>query len=232
LIGVTINGGGEFSALAEEARHRFMWATGLNCVVIHTQQPKNYAVKMELLSLFDQTVVFFDADLWFIQKRDLCEFDDCEEFFGVQDPGGYHKAHFPFWDCQTLGIEVEPYINTGFMIFNQRHKQAMAKGLEMMKDNSIQLKDFGEQSYINGGLQLTKTPIKHLHPEFNYIPLAVSRSDMRMEHLSNPVTIHAAGFLGHQKFDRLRGYALDYGGNPSARPYSTRANIYTEPSSR
>ena len=206
MIGVTITSP-KFSKLAEEARERFMRFTGLNCVVVHTQSEGNYAAKLELPKMFNQTVVYFDADLWFIRKADLGAFNEQPEFLAVQDPGVHDPTHFPFHDSRKLGMDVLKYFNSGFFIFNSRHKEAFDIAQKAMVQ--YKLKDFGEQSYLNYGVQNTTT-VKLISNTYNYIPLAEKYRARSMKVMSNPLTIHGAGYSQDIKLRAMNHLEFKY----------------------
>lgn len=208
MIGVTLASPG-FAELAEEARKRFMRHTGLQCVVVHTKSEKNYAAKLELPRMFNQTVVWFDADLWFIRDADLSQFDDREEFFGVRDPGIHDPDHFPFHDCQTLDLDLLKYFNTGFFIWNNRHQEAFKTAQRVMKSHAGKLRDFGEQSALNAGVQ-KHCKLALLSNTYNYMPFAEINHLRAMERLEKPHTIHAAGYGGELKASSLPFFEAKY----------------------
>lgn len=223
MIGVTLSSPG-FETLAEEARKRFQKHTGLQCFVVHTTKDHNYLAKLELANFFEQTVVWFDADLWFIQDCDLSCFDDREEFFAVRDPGIYDTSHFPHHDSKVLDIDVEKYFNTGFYIWNSRHNHVFAEAAKIMVENGRKridlngkLEDFGEQSSINAAVQ-RHSKLELLSNSFNYMPFAEVHKLQAMEVMRNPLTIHAAGYgngepdfeAGTDKLSALRYFETLY----------------------
>lgn len=208
MIGVTLSSPG-FEELAEEARKRFMKHTGLQCVVVHTRTPQNYAAKLELPSMFNQTVVWFDADLWFVRDVDLSEFDEREEFLAVLDPGIHDLDHFPLHDSRTLGLDHLRYFNSGFFIWNSRHRAAFDEARRVMAVDIRKLKDFGEQSALNAGVQ-RKCKLTLLPSTLNYMPFAELHNMRGLVKQHSPATIHAAGYGTEHKLDALRYYAARY----------------------
>lgn len=200
-----------FAELAEEARKRFMQFTGLQCVVVHTKEEGNYAAKLELPSMFNQTVVWFDADLWFIRPTDLSIYDNRSEFFAVRDPGIHDPAHFPFHDSRLLGLDVLQYFNSGFYIWNNRHRAAFEEARSCLKENKAKLKDFGEQSSLNAGVQ-RKSKVRLLSNKLNYMPFAEMAGLQAMEPKRAPNTVHAAGYGGDWKIGSLRYFEAHYTG--------------------
>ena len=199
MIGVTLTSPG-FRKLAVEAQQRFEEATGLPSILVSVPSEKNYLAKLELHRFFKgQTVVYFDADLWFLNKCDLSEFDDQKEFLGVRDPGIYDTSHFPYHDCQTLGMDVEQYFNTGLFIWNDRHKHVFENAAAIFKKEQGRLKDFGEQSVINAAVQ-RHSKVRLISNSFNYMPFAEEHRLSGMTVHKKPLTIHGAGYGPEIKF--------------------------------
>jgi lipopolysaccharide biosynthesis glycosyltransferase len=208
MIGVTLSSPG-FEELAEESRKRFMRHTGLQCVVVHTRTPQNYAAKLELPRMFNQTVVWFDADLWFVRDVDLSEFDDQPEFFAVLDPGIHDLDHFPLHDSRTLNLDHLKYFNSGFFIWNSRHHAAFEEARRVMANDIRKLKDFGEQSALNAGVQRT-CKLKLLSSTLNYMPFAELHNMRGLVRQTEPATIHAAGYGTEHKLPALQYYEARY----------------------
>jgi hypothetical protein len=208
MIGVTLSSPG-FEELAEESRKRFMRHTGLQCVVVHTKTDKNYAAKLELPRMFNQTVVWFDADLWFIRDTDLSEFDNQEEFMAVNDPGIHESINFPMHDSRMLGLDLLKYFNSGFYIWNSRHHAIFEEARRVMATEFKKLHDFGEQSALNAGAQ-RKGKLRLLSNSLNYVPLAERYRAKGMRILQEPATVHAAGHKAPDKLEALRFYEAHY----------------------
>ena len=213
MTGVTL-ASPNFASLAWEASRRFQEFTGLPCTVIRTTEERNYAQKLDLAEKFDETVVWFDADLWFIRKCDLTQFDACPEILGVRDPGIHDLSHFPFHDCRTLKLDVLQYFNTGLFIWDSRNKHHLAafkeaRGILASYGNALtvgKLKDFGEQSALNAGAQ-RKAKVRLISNSFNYIPFGEFEGLRGMVPRFDPATVHAAGYTYD---DDLKLKALQY----------------------
>lgn len=199
--------------------------TGLNCVVVHTKDEANYSAKLELPSMFSQTVVYFDADLWFIRPVDLSHYNERTEFFAVRDPGIHDPAHFPFHDAKTLKMDLMRYFNSGFYIWNSRHREAFQEARVIMKDFKGKLKDFGEQSALNAGIQ-RKGMVRLISNTFNYIPFAELAGLQALEPRRAPCTVHAAGYGGDLKLGALRYFEAHYTGRfDNDSPHSNTAGM-------
>ena len=208
MIGITIASPkyGD-SGIAEEARKRFMKHTGLNCFVLHTKHERNYTAKLQLSSIPKKgSVVFFDADLWFVNDVDLSVFDDREEFIAVKDCDGhpYNCENWPdafsYKDCNNLGMDPTKYFNGGFMIFNKRHEKIFDNALKHLRTKPNDFADFGEQSAVNYAVQNSDIDLKLLPVEYNaMVGGSISIDDL----CEKPYAVHAAGVPFEHKIDLL-----------------------------
>ena len=209
MIGITIASPHySNSGIAEESRRRFMKHTGLNCFVLYTQKERNYAAKLQLANIPQKgSVVFFDADLWFMKDTDLSQFDDREEFFAVKDCDGhpYNCENWPdgfsYKDCKNLDMDATKYFNGGFMIFNRRHKEIFENALNHMRTRPEDFTDFGEQSAVNYAVQNSNTPLELLPVNYN----CMVGGSIDIEDLcDDPYAVHAAGVPFSHKISLLK----------------------------
>lgn len=211
MIGVTI-ASPRYRALAQKAQEKFEQATGLPSVLVSTPVEKNYLLKFELHTMFHgQTVVYFDADLWFLENCDLSQFDDQEEFLAVADPGAWNPDHFPLQDSKVLGIDVGKYFNSGLFIWNDRHKKVFSEGLRIYRQAERQLADFGEQSALNAAVQRL-SPLRLLGHTYNYFPFCEGKNVPGFVTLQKPLGVHAAGYSPEHKLDALNYFCEKFRG--------------------
>lgn len=211
MIGVTITSP-KFRSIAVEAQKRFEECTGLPSILVSTPVEKNYLLKFELFKLLKgQTVVYFDSDLWFIQKCDLSCFNEREEFLAVQDPGILEDVCFPLHDAATLEIDIQKYFNSGLMIWNDRHEEVFQQAPLLYEKYKRKLFDFGEQSIMNAAVQ-RNCPLELISHSFNYTPVAEGKLETPMVPMDHPLTIHAAGYVPDEKEQALRYFAIKYRG--------------------
>ena len=192
MIGVTLTNKA-YMPLAIEAGKRFNHFTGLPYVIVNVNDKKPYMSKLRLHTMFDQTVVFFDADLWFVNKCDLSQLNEKKEFIGVKDileTNSEECIHVS--DCRVHGINRSLYINTGFYIWNNRHKKIIEEASRL--SSVLKVKDFGEQSYINIALQRSGCDIHFLDRRYNNLAHLEIANQKRKEFTS--FAIHAAGVSG------------------------------------
>jgi hypothetical protein len=198
-----------YADMANEAAKRFTQHTGLDVIILHTNNELNYERKLDLVNFaHNQTIVMFDADLWFIRDTDLSELDNLETIAGVVDPGRFDKSHFPIHDSKLLGMKNNVYINTGLVIFNERHIRAFYIAVEIMQQYRYRLKDFGEQSALNYGFQNT-SGVTLINPSYNYMPFAENEIEGYPK-LTKPATIHAAGYAPDKKIEALNYLSKKY----------------------
>lgn len=216
MIGVTL-ANKDYMPMAVEAAERFNKFTGLPFVIVRVNDKKPYMTKLRLHTMFNQTVVFFDADLWFVKKCDLSQFNERKEFIGVKDilETNDESSCIFINDCRKHGINRSLYINTGFYIWNNRHKQILEEASRLSE--VLKVKDFGEQSYINIALQRSGCDILHLDRRYNNFKHFELDNQKRKEFTS--FAIHGTGEAGakskmgylktqSKKYERKQKYGM------------------------
>lgn len=191
-----------------EAVKRFKRHTGLDVVILFTDDENSYDLKLEIPNkLSNQSVVFFDSDWWMIRDYNMAEFSGMKHFVAVKDYGVYDPMAFCKPDSETLSIDHELYFNSGFWIANFKeeiHRKAFAKARQMMQDkkNGVikGIHDFGEQSILNAAIQKSGCPLKLIHLRWNYFH-AVYRSGCISSIPWGIIGMHAAGI---QRADKVR----------------------------
>ena len=166
MIGVTI-ANDAYMPLAIEAGRRFKKHTGLPYVIVSVHDKKPYLNKLRLHTMFNQTVVFFDSDLWFVQDCDLFHLNEKKEFIAVKDILETNDPDNCIFikDCKLHGINKSLYFNTGFYIWNNNHKEIIEEAWRLSQ--TLKINDFGEQSYLNIAVQRSGCDIKFLSNAFN-----------------------------------------------------------------
>lgn len=211
MIGVTIRSGSTFNKLSDEAVERFKYYTGIDRVVIFDTDKNPYLLKLRLHTYFKQTFVYFDSDLWFVNKADLSKLDDSESFYAVKDIGRNNDVDFPKHDSYWHGIDNERYFNTGLFIVNGKDKlQCDAFEYAWGLHDKLIVKDFGEQTFLNVAIQRMKVPTFFLPQDFNY-PIICEEFEMshkEYEFTQYPKAIHALGYRGKEKIDPLNKYSI------------------------
>ena len=219
MIGVTI-ASTEFEEMAVQAAQRFRRHTKTEkTIILSTQREKNYAEKLSIHRFItkDETICFFDSDLWFVRDCDLSSFENRKEFIGVHDAGckpEFADNHFPYKDAITFGIDPVKYFNGGLFIFNKTHVKAFEYARSIMSEMTINggrkyidgkpLCDFGEQSSLNYAMVKKKVPVRIISARYNYMPFAVQH--VGAEYIEDPFAIHAAGYGADTRFpDRTAG---------------------------
>lgn len=198
ILGVTIASPGYFE-LANEAAARFRKYSGLDALVITTDRNDSYDMKYILPLLGTRTLVFFDADLWFIRQVSFARFANLNGIAAVPD-ATRHSFHGTFCLQDALGLDVPPdrYVNTGIMIINPR-VPAVAEAFRLAsalmarrRAGEIKTLDVTEQSILNAAFHRSGVEINFLADEWNFWPMAWKHKfydRIPME----PYCIHAAG---------------------------------------
>lgn len=162
----------------------------------------SYARKldMEQFAGKGKTIVFFDADYWPIRPLDLSSFHDRAEIIGVKDHGFSLAGCFPNDDCVKFQMDPDRYINTGFFIFNDRHREVWAKARELMEAGGMS--DHGEQSYLNRAIQSLGIPQYMLPIQFNFWKFLVDWGGLPFIP-RGIIGLHGAGIPAAEKFRQM-----------------------------
>lgn len=180
--------------------------------------------KLELHRMFrGQKVLFFDADWRAIRKLDLDLLEELSEthFVAVSDPGVNDPGSFPKNDSKQFGIDPALYFNSGFFVANfalESHVKAFSLAFELYRQSKNgmwgSIFDFGEQSYLNAGVQKSGASIHLLPPAWNWFHYAWVQG--HIEHVPREIIgLHAAGTpfdLKKQTLDaQTELFARDFG---------------------
>ena len=180
--------------------------------------------KLELHRMFKgQKVLFFDADWRAIRKLDLEMLEKLSDthFLACADPGVNDPGSFPKSDCKEFGIDPTLYFNSGFFVANfalESHVKAFSLAFELYRQSKNgkwgSIFDFGEQSYLNAGVQKSGASIHLLPPAWNWFHYAWVQG--HIEHVPRSIIgVHAAGTAFDSKKQTLDAqtelFARDFG---------------------
>lgn len=226
ILGVTL-ASPAFLDLATEAVRRWRDMTGEECVVIVPPDDDGaHMVKLRIPELVRLgPVCFFDADLWFMRPCKPWELLT-RGFSGVVDCGVHHPATFAHSDCRTLKIDPSRYFNSGFFVCDtslEPVRRAFAVALNLAIQRRA-VKDFGEQSYLNAGVQRASS-FSAAPSAWNVGPWA-GIAGLQDTLPSRPIGLHALGVPGNLKRERLELWerAFSPGLAPDLKPYGTYAS--------
>lgn len=198
ILGVTIASPGYFE-LANEAAARFRKYSGLDALVITTNRNDSYDMKYILPLLGTRTLIFFDADLWYIRPVSFDRFANLNGIAAVQD-ATRHSFHGTFCLQDAISLDVPPdrYVNTGFMVINPR-LPAVAEAFRLASSlmaqrraGEIKTLDVTEQSLLNAAFYRSGVDMHFLPDEWNFWPMAWKHKFYDRLPLE-PYCIHAAG---------------------------------------
>lgn len=204
ILGVTV-ATPAFLDLAVEATRRWSAMTQQHATIL--VPPTNegaYHWKLLLPQLVRPgPVCYFDADLWFIRPCDPLELLRPGGISGVQDVGIENPATFAFADCGSLGLDRTQYINSGFFVCDTADPKIVAAfaAAEQMSLWKTRVADFGEQSYLNAGIQ-RNCGVHLVDMTWNFGPWA-GLAGLCDKVPSRPNTIHALGVPLPLKRERL-----------------------------
>lgn len=206
VIGCTIITPG-YETLGFEAVRRFKAMTGLDTVILFSES-RGYFKKLDLPELLGPvTVIYYDADLWFIRPLAPGRYVGTTRFWAVHDPSAFSDKCFTGADCLKERIAPQDYVNTGLMIWNNNlasHRAIFERARALYNYSAERgikrLIDVTEQGWIN--LALKHTPFNKLGLEYNYF-YWLEKSGFAPPP-ENIIGLHAAGYPLEHKFLHLQ----------------------------
>jgi len=224
MIGVTItNQSPDYFALACESSNRFSRFTGLDSHIVTTAGDP-FEAKLRLHQQYDgRVVVFHDADLWFIRECDVSKINPKRsEFTARIDPGVKTQGEFWIRDCKTLGISPDLFFNSGFFVANFADKavrSAFSIALQLYHDKRngaydyldkksrppvrrSRINDFGEQSFLNAGIQKAGVEVNDPGPRWNHMHHLYKQGAIDIP--PKVIGIHASAVPGFEKMEYLK----------------------------
>jgi hypothetical protein len=214
MIAVTIAVGERHEQLAEQAAASVEWSTGLRAYVLRETpgewQPAKY--KLKLLEMFSsESVLYFDADTYFVRKWDVRQFDGDTEFIAVRDmPSGARDA-----DCYRYDIDRERYFNSGIWIANNRnHGRAFHLAHVLCHSPTYQTRFKYEQTALNVAIQRLAVPVRFLDNRYNWL------CDPKVKRPDEPVVIHMGGGRFGGPHERIFNEAIEHARGLQSQPVS------------
>jgi len=185
ITAVTIAVGDRYRTMAERAAGSVHRCTGLEPIIVD-QVPAGGCVlcyKLTMLERFGGTILWFDADTYFVRPWDVSRFDGCREIVAVRNPMGRTVGR----DVRRFHLPAESYINTGlFFATAAHHAGVFAEALRIAGENSFHRKTkLCDQTALNVAVQRSHAPLCLLPVEFNAV--------MAYPLPPRPVVLHGAG---------------------------------------
>lgn len=182
MIGVTI-GTGEFAKLAHKAADTFRNTTGLDCRVLDdavydvSGLAYPHHLKYQMFELIEDhdTLVYFDADLWWMRTWDPEKLVEDKHLVVVRD---LIKAGHIVYDCRQFDLDESRYFNSGFMILHRdphHYMLSLARGLydRYISNPLVPGKSaFKDQTSLNLSVQMLDLPVKYVDRRYNFVQAA------------------------------------------------------------
>ena len=172
VIAVTIGVGEKYGLLAELAAESCRRRTGLAVHVLGVEAMQRHGVphphhlKFRLFQEFPaaETILYFDADMIFLQPFDPRPYANLRELVCV---GDLWDRDWITQDAQRVGLAPKEYFNSGFLILNRTHHRKM---LETAESLLATLKSpFKDQTVLNAARVQLGIPARWLGKEYNYL---------------------------------------------------------------
>jgi hypothetical protein len=216
-IGVTVSSP-KYQALTDEAVRRFRAATGLDVVVLWSEQEPAFAAKLNLdLLVAARPIVFFDVDLWMLRPFDFLPLARSGRFCAVPEPGAWNPRAFPHGDSEREGWDKSTYFNSGLFVCDLAQPEvqrvfADARGRlsECHAKAARRPTDWTDQFYLNWAVQRQPGLLKRLPFSLNFYKKAVDWGSY--PYIPREIIgLHAAGVPVEEKLEKLRREASVFG---------------------
>lgn len=187
MIAATIGVGKAHARMARLAADSAAEATGLDVEVL-TEIPDDVsspaAYKLRLVERYQQTVLYFDADVRFLRPWVAIEsYDDREAFFASQHDLTSAVAR----DCEINGLDPARYFYSGLFIANERHRAMFARAERIVSSRNYKTQFAYEMTGVNIAAQRLGVPVQFLAPYLHAV------CDPAVELPADPVCLHIAG---------------------------------------
>lgn len=174
MIAVTIGVGPRFAPLAEMAAASCAARTGLPVSILGEEAMAKHGAKTPSglkFKLFDAfpdaaTILYFDADLIFLQSWDARQWAGADEFICVRD---LSDMDWIISDARSIGIPPRDYFNSGLFIVNRTRHAAMLR-LAGELYGRIHT-HFTDQTHLNAARAWLNLPARYLPKTHNWLVL-------------------------------------------------------------
>jgi lipopolysaccharide biosynthesis glycosyltransferase len=209
-IGVTIISQ-SYKKVGTEAVKRFEKHVGIAVKVHECDDSEGFASKLELDRICGKRdIIFFDADLWFLDRPNLEKALGHPCLTAVHDSAAFNPHAFPHTDCERFGMPKTEYFNSGLMMLsfkNPKHVQMFSEARRIfrrLKNKKPRLKpvDTTDQFYLNKARLEVGLSWNRLPTAFNYY-LRASQWGQLPSIPRKIIGLHGAGIKPKEKFSKM-----------------------------
>ncbi len=173
MIGVTIGVGEKWEMLARLAAESCEESTGLQTFILGADAVKRHGLstphhlKYKLFHEFPDadSILYFDADLIFLQPFDARAFAGRRDFVCVRDR--YETEEVVREEAGTIRLRPELYFNSGFFIIQRAVHAVFLEKAQWLTGRFFSR--FKDQTYLNGARHMLSSPILYLPREYNQL---------------------------------------------------------------
>lgn len=173
MIAVTIGCGERYGLMAKLAARKAEEATGLPIHILGDRDcealkvPSPHYLKLYLFKLFPNasSILYFDADLFFLRKWDPITLAGRSEIVCVRDRWSWGCIEA---DAARAEVPVREYFNTGLLILNREvHEEWLDRTQQEL--GTIEYGGLYEQTYLNWTRWKLRLPVLFLPKKWNYL---------------------------------------------------------------
>lgn len=212
-IGLTIISP-SYEKVGKEAVSRFKKHVGIDVKIHECGDDEGFEAKLQLDRIAGRrNVIFFDSDLWFLDKPNLEKSLGHSCLLAVHDSAAFNPHAFPHTDCERFGMPKTEYFNSGLMCLSfsqEKHRQMFSEARRLhrssKKKSAIKPADWTDQVWLNRARLQVGLPWVRLPTAYNYY-LRSSQWGQLPWIPRKIVGLHGAGIKAPQKYSKLKQQA-------------------------
>lgn len=212
-IGLTIISP-SYEEVGKQAVERFKKFTGMDVKIHECEDSEGFRSKLNLDKIAGRRdAIFFDSDLWFLDKPNLEKSMGHSCLLAVHDSAAFNQHAFPHTDCERFGIPKTEYFNSGLMCLSftqEKHRSLFSEARSLHKSGqrkrAVKPADWTDQVWLNRARLNVGLPWVKLPTAYNYY-LRASQWGQLPWIPRKIIGLHGAGIKTAEKFRKLKQQA-------------------------
>lgn len=212
-IGLTIISP-SYEKVGMEAVERFKKHVGIEVKIHQCEDKDGFQAKLQLERISGRRdVIFFDSDLWFLDRPNLGKSAGHSCLLAVHDSAAFNPHAFPHTDCERFGMPKTEYFNSGLMCLSftqEKHRRMFSEARSLHKSgqrkSATKPADWTDQVWLNRARLSVGLPWVKLPTAYNYY-LRASQWGQLPWIPRKIIGLHGAGIEAKKKFKALKEQA-------------------------
>lgn len=203
-----------YKKVGAEAVRRFENHVGLEVKIHECDDKDGFDAKLQLDRICGKRpVIFFDSDLWFLDRPNLEKSVGHPCLMAAHDSAAFNPHAFPHTDCERFGMPKTEYFNSGLMCLSfdrENHRNLFSEARRLKRagrsKKAVKPADLTDQFWLNKarlniGLPWVKLPTSHNFylraSQWGQLPFIPRKI----------IGLHGAGIKTSQKYAKLKQQA-------------------------